>query len=187
MDYSKRLADWNASERYRTELAFLDGLIDVQVGHAVLDYGCGIGTAMKFLSEKYPKSRVYGYDVERYRGAVMPNFLIRDSYYFKFDRVFLMHSLAHIPNPIKALIQIREKYLFDTGTITVITPNADWLQLKNNGQPIKTDNTVIEHFTSSTLIYLFNVAGFEILDVGQFGDKISNQSERLYLVAKKRL
>ena len=184
-DYSERLRQWNASEQYRQELEFINPLLDIQPKNNILDYGCGIGTAMKWLAEKHPTARVYGYDVNKFSGRVVDDFFIRDSYYFRFDRVLFMHSLAHIKNPQKALNSLIDNFLNPYATVTVMTPNKYWLWLKNGHKHIKTDATVVDHFTDDTLRKLFEESGYAVVSQGQYGAMIGDQAERLYLVAKK--
>ena len=93
-----------------------------------------------------------------------------------------MHSLAHIDYP--PLEKIKDEFLLPDGKVVVITPNLDWLTFKNEGKEIKTDSTVIRHYSSLTLERLFVKNRYDIICQGQFGDCINNQHERIFLVAK---
>tara|TARA_R110000868_G_scaffold35798_1_gene127841 strand:- start:11210 stop:11776 length:567 start_codon:yes stop_codon:yes gene_type:complete len=182
-DYSKRLKDWNASEKYRDEVDFLNSLLAIQSGNKVLDYGCGIGTAIKLLSEKHPQAQVYGYDVNRFEDRVVDDFYIRSDFYFQFDRIYFMHSLAHIPDVVGMLSRLHQ-FLKPETRVVVITPNSDWLWLKNNCKEVKTDKTVVNHFTSKSLKNTFELAGYKVAMSGMYGELIGLQAERLYIVAK---
>jgi len=184
-DYSKKLFEWNNSEQYKSEIDFLNSLLQIQPSNKILDYGCGIGTAIKMLSEKHPQAQVYGFDVNRFDGRVVDDFYIRSEFYFQFDRIYFMHSLAHIPDVVGMLGRLFD-FQKPQAKVVVITPNYDWLWLKNGMKEVKTDKTVIRHFTLKSLKDTFLEAGYEIEMAGMYGHLMGQEAERLYLVAKKR-
>jgi len=184
-DYCKRLRDWNNSEQYKSEIDFLNSLLQIHGNDKVLDYGCGIGTAIKMLSEKHPQAQIYGFDVNRFEERVVDDFYIRSEFYFQFDRIYFMHSLAHIPDLVNMLQRLYD-FQKPNAKLVVITPNYDWLWLKNGHKDVKSDSTVICHFTMKSLKDTFLEAGYEIEMSGMYGNLLGQQAERLYLVAKKR-
>lgn len=183
--YSKRLVDFNSTEKYKAELAELERLLQLEPHHIVLDYGCGIGTALTHLNSK---AEVYGYDVNTFEDSVIPEDKIWTGGDDKFDRIYFMHSIAHIFEVKELLTELKENNLAPGGKIVVMTPNKSWL-MRKNGRDFKSDDTVIEHFTNRSLYDLFNQAGMMCEYVGQFSyDKASdvifeNIRERLCLVA----
>ena len=183
-DYYKRLQEWNASEKYCNELNFLSSLLQIKEPLKVLDYGCGIGTAMKHISEAHPQTQVFGFDINIFQGRVMPDYHFRSDFWFEFDRIYLMHSIAHFTSPIDTLKTIR-RFLKHDGRMVIITPNTDWLWLKNGMKNVKSDSTVVEHFSPRTLKETVEKAGFQVTMSGQYGEMIGQQSERLYIVCKK--
>jgi|SRR3990167_1451815 len=180
LDYKQKLKDWNNTEQYKSELEFLFSLINPLGVQSILDYGCGVGTAMKYLRLN-SDCKIYGYDItdKYYEGD---SFWFRTEIYFKVDIIFFMHSIAHISKP--PLPKIKDEFLLPDGRVIVITPNIEWLTLKNKGKEIKTDDTVVQHYSSLTLENLFKENAYDIICQGQFGNCINNQHERLFLIAK---
>ena len=104
---------------------------------------------------------------------------IRSEYHFKFDKIYFMHSIAHIPNINYALEKLKE-FCHKNTELFVLTPNKKWLELQNP-QGYKPDKTVVEHFCSDTLIKIFADNGYKIIMKGQFGKEFKGQHERLWI------
>lgn len=188
-EYSKRLSQFNNTEKYKAELNFLEKLLELETHHSVLDYGCGIGTAVLRMSETARDVR--GFDVNVFDDSVIPSCKVWRGGPEKFDRIYFMHSLAHIPNVKDVLHNLKENHLAPAGRIVVITPNKVWLRKKNGGKDLKSDDTVIEHFTLYDLLKLFQGIGMTCEHIGQyshdaltdFPDATRPVKERLYFVA----
>jgi len=163
MDYKDKLIKWNSSLKYLKEIQFLYKLVGDK--HKTLDYGCGIGTAMNLFTN------VKGYDVNQYLSEPSRyDNKIEDRY----ESIYFMHSIAHIPNIHEVLKSLRHHIAI----ITVITPNKDWLDDGYNN-----DDTVVNHYTQSELIKLFKDCGYTILNFGQFGELKNGTNERIFLQA----
>lgn len=171
MSYEKKLKQFNSTEKYKTELEFLNALIG-QGYKYVLDYGCGTGEAANYL-QLNTNNNVAGYDKTKHNEKfwyVSPS--------TPFDTVYFMHSIAHIENVEAVLIRL------DTKRVVVITPNAEWLALQRN-KDYTPDPTIKRHYTQKTLCHMFGSVGYNIIQVGQFGAMKGNQNERLFLIAEK--
>ena len=179
MDYRQKLIDWNSTDMYCREMKFLRKMLSLREGENVLDYGCGLGVCVEFLN-KTTKAEVCGYDVEKYvKGRP---YWFKKTVASKYDKVFLMHSLAHMRAPIEELTTIKQ-HLKIGGRVIVITPNKDFCERLKNKSYVP-DPTVMQHFTPETLEFLFKNLGFKILIQGQFGQTLKGHQERLFLEAK---
>lgn len=176
MNYKEKLKRFNGTKKYQSELDFLRLLVRPQRGQKILDYGCGLGTAMRDLT--FPSgAEIYGYDItdEYYEGDA---FFFRREMYFQVDTIYFMHSIAHISNP--PLEKVRSEFLKKGGRLVIITPNADWLDKGYNSDP-----TVVKHYTLDKLLSLVTDHSFIVEHFGQFGEfKKGKGNERLFLVAK---
>jgi 2-polyprenyl-3-methyl-5-hydroxy-6-metoxy-1,4-benzoquinol methylase len=178
-EYKIKLREFNSTEKYKSELILLVDLLHCTPNKKILDYGCGLGTAVRYINEN-TQSNCFGYDVRNCRETDDP-YLFRNEYFFKFQSVFFMHSIAHIPDVAQKLQEL--KMLLSIGAnIYVITPNKHWLR-EINGKEYVPDPTVINHFSSIELQNLFIDNGFKIDLSGQFGSILNNQHERLFLKA----
>lgn len=144
--------------------------------HRVLDYGCGIGTFVEHLISN-TDGQIYGYDVRPYFDD-MP-FWFRYEVYFRFHKVYFMHSIAHIDDLEQRLEELKE-FLQPRAEIFVLTPNKIWLDYMTNDN-YKPDNTVVKHRTQGELIQIFTDSGYKIIQSGQFGEYKEGQNERIYL------
>ena len=177
MEYADKLKGFNSTPKYKTELDLLAFLGEFNEGDTILDYGCGIGTAIDYFRAKGIK--VYGYDRFNY----VNHDYISDSYPLAmFNKVYFMHSIAHIEDIINKLIVLKDG-LQNGAEVIVITPNLNWLNAKGN-KGYKPDTTVITHFDNLTLKYIFEKAGYEVILQGQFGEPINEFNERLIIKAK---
>src|SRR3972149_5727037 len=181
MNYKQKLIEWNATEKYKSELLFLYSLVNPMRGERILDYGCGLGTAVKMFHQS-SDAAIYGYDICPENYLFIEKTFLRNIEHEKFDAIYFMHSIAHLEYP--PLEKIKDEFLLPNGKVVVITPNLDWLTFKNEGKEIKTDPTVIRHYSSLTLERLFVKNRYDIICQGQFGDCINNQHERLWLIGK---
>lgn len=163
MDYKTKITEWNSTLKYLKELQFLYKLVGDN--RKTLDYGCGIGTAMNMFKD------VKGYDVNEYLSDPSR---YDNEIQNRYESIYFMHSLAHIPNPNEVLKSLRHHIAI----ITVITPNKDWLDVGYNN-----DSTVIKHYTQSELVELFKDCGYTILNFGQFGELKNGVNERIFLQA----
>jgi 2-polyprenyl-3-methyl-5-hydroxy-6-metoxy-1,4-benzoquinol methylase len=183
IEYIAKLKQFNSKEKYFIELDFITGLIKPHFGKKVVDYGCGVGTMVKWLKNT-TTAKVYGYDVVNYVNVDAkdkPKWFIDDASDIpECDTVYFFHSFAHIPNIANVLFELREKV---QTKVVVITPNRQWLDLQVNENYIP-DPTVVRHYTHDELIEIFEDTGYKIHLSGGFGFKTNNQYERLFLVAK---
>jgi SAM-dependent methyltransferase len=174
--YRDKLRQFNSTSKYYDELEFLSKLLQPHSKKKILDYGCGIGTAVKFF-QLTTTAEYYGYDVNLYDEnadwfvSEIPE---------QIDKVYFMHSIAHIPY-IEKLIQ--SLYLKNVTEVVVITPNRLWLEQKDK-TGYSPDPTVIRHFDINELKELFESCGYYLSMYGKLGETLGVQNERLFLVAK---
>lgn len=178
--YKQRLISFNNTPKYRSEVDFLCRLITPSPNEKILDYGCGLGRTVYHINET-SKANCFGYDVSNYREND-DQYLFRSEYFFKFQKVFFMHSIAHIPE-IDQKLQVLKDLLHDEAKIYVITPNKLWLkELMWRGDYIP-DPTVINHFSAQELEELFYKNGYQVVNSGLLGSVLNNQHERVFLEA----
>lgn len=177
MTYKEKLKKWNDTDKYREELDFLYKLISPKYGDVILDFGCGIMTAINNFNAR-GEAFFYGYDVEEY-GEQEDYHLYDKEINRKYDCIYYMHSFAHIKAPKFMLEKLRDS-LTEDGRIVVLTPNLDWLDYGYNNDP-----TVIRHYTIDILSKIFTDAGYKIKQTGQFGEPKDKVNERIFLIANK--
>ena len=149
----------------------------MQIGNErVLDYGCGIGTFVEHLKTE-TSGDIYGYDTRPY--FTEQPFWFRTEFYFTLNKVFFMHSIAHIDDLEQRLEELKQ-FLEPKAEIFVLTPNKIWLDYMTNAN-YKPDKTVVKHRTQGQLIQLFTDLDYKIIQSGQFGDYKEGQNERIYL------
>ena len=175
MDYKERLRQWNSTEKYRDEVDLLFQLISAYAPNRVLDYGCGIGTAMHLLN-RFNKFKVFGFDVNKY---IDTDLFYDNDIKNTYDHVYFLHSISHIENIKEVILKLKTSGCTYRPAITVITPNASWLD-----PGYKSDPTVIKHYTQSELKELFVSCGYEVTLLGQFGEEKNGINERIFLQAK---
>ena len=177
MDYKEKLRAFNGTEKYRKEMLFVRRNINPYYNYDVLDYGCGIGT---FMNEFWTD----GFDVNNYYTEQptpkKSHFYLNELPDKKYSDITMIHSIAHIPNPIEVLKDLKARY---SATITVITPNRYWLMQQSN-RDYKPDPTVHKHYTLHELKELFKEAGYEVTLIGQFGELNNGVNERIFLQAR---
>ena len=171
MNYSDKLLQFNATQKYHYELQFLTQLVGNPKGD-VLDFGCGNGFAVK----EFRKNGInaFGHDAVNHN----PDFNYADPG-AKYQMVYFMHSFAHVKNIREILIDL------NCQEIIVITPNRAWLDLHQN-KTYAPDPTVINHWYQSDLIELFESLNFNVQIYGQFGELKGDQNERLFIKARRK-
>ncbi|MBP9725658.1 MAG: methyltransferase domain-containing protein [Bacteroidia bacterium] len=180
MDYKLKLEQFNSTEKYKNELFFLQGLLDLKGNEKALDYGCGLGSAMKFLNEETGHD-IIGFDV-RDDLYSWDKFYFRKEIYFQVAAVYFMHSFSHIPFGGDLLRKVKEVFLLPQGKLVIISPNPEWLALKQNPDYIP-DPTVIKHNSLAELIEMATDAGFKVTMSGQFGEEVNGVNERVFIKA----
>ena len=171
MDYKQKLIEWNSTEKYKREVGFLWYLL--RGSKNLLDYGCGTGlTARDLFASGYDVYDYLEYNVVRDCNRYFLNLLPNEN----FDGVYFMHSFSHLPNPKDVLRILRGKY--PEATLTVITPNAEWLDKGYVG-----DETVVKHYTQTELKEIFEECGYKVTLLGQFGEYKEGKNERIFLQA----
>lgn len=180
-EYKNKLIAFNSTEKYKRELQFLFRLLTPSTKEKILDIGCGTGYTVRYLRNK-TLSDVFGYDKENYR-TEDDEFLFRSQFYFHFDKVYFMHSFAHIPNIGEFLIKTLPPLLFTKAKVFVITPNEVYLK-ENRKEGYIADPTVHKHYTLPELVKVFEETGYRVLNAGQFGEYSNGKNERLFLVAE---
>jgi SAM-dependent methyltransferase len=127
---SERLAD---QARTLTELLHHD--THYPAGSQVLEAGCGIGAQTVILAKNSPKAQITSIDISaesiqkaeenvKKQGFTSVTFRQADIFHLpfapaSFDHIFVCFVLEHLPEPQRALVQLRP-FLKDGGTITVI-------------------------------------------------------------------
>lgn len=186
LEYKNRLNHWNANEKYLSEVRFLYSLLNLKKTDVVLDFGCGTGFCLEYLNE-FSGAKVYGYDVnilfeeEDNKGWFVPDYS-KHSY----SKIYMMHSIAHIPNITKVLTKLHG-LLDENGELVIITPNRDYDDYfkRFSDSNYTPDSTVIRHFNMSELLGILRDSGFTINVAGQFGTFVSTFNERIFAVAWK--
>ncbi|MFZ4590408.1 MAG: class I SAM-dependent methyltransferase [Ignavibacteria bacterium] len=175
--YKDKLIRFNSSEKYEKELDILLMLLDANSDDIILDVGCGIGTAGKFLSE-HTNCQVIGYDVHKYIDANEITFynslqkIIKDKLIF--SKIYFMHSFAHILDLEDLLIKIK-LMLKHNSEIVIITPNIEfdnYYKKNRNTSHYVPDPTVVKHFNINEVRTIMELNGYQTLKVEQFGETI---------------
>ena len=130
----------------------------------ILDVGCGNGAFLRAFARAVPGWTLAGTELSaKYRDAVEAIPGVEALYLGmpkdvpgRFSLVSLIHALEHIPAPVAALVQIREK-LEDDGLLFVEVPDCG----RNPFDLLVADHS--SHFTLQTLRAVVEAAGFEIV------------------------
>jgi len=181
-DYKERLVKFNSTEKYFAELVFLRKLLEPASGDRILDYGCGTGTCIRFISQD--GCHVKGFDTVRYLEDPDSRLYMEEAE--KFNKIYFLHSIAHIPDLPEVLVNLKTLHLERGGKIFVITPNRefdDLFRLKRT-DPVHTDPTVQKHFSLAELEELFVQSGFHVISKGSFGKMEQDIPERIFMVAQ---
>lgn len=179
-EYKEKLVQFNSTPKYKAEIELLLRLMDIREGQKIMDYGCGLGRTVHRINQD-TKAQCYGYDIRNFR-EVDSDFYFRTEYFFKFHKIYFMHSIAHLPDLSQKLDDLKQ-FLRDGARVYVITPNKLWLNEVKKYVYIP-DPTVINHFSAAELQDVFTEHGFKIINCAQFGSIQNNQHERIYLEAE---
>lgn len=181
IEYAKKLEEFNARSKYIDELNFLDSLLVPSPKNQIVDYGCGIGTAIHYFKTVYPGIEIQGYDVNEY----VPNVEWFSFYMPKeFDKAYFMHSFAHVKEIELALRDIYYR-MRRGGRLVVFTPNANFLNRCQHNANYVPDPTVHKHYTSEELNSLVTDTGFKVKHFGAYGQTIDGHHERIWIIAEK--
>ena len=175
-EYKKKLKAFNSTRNYLNELGVLHGLLDPQDNDLIIDYGAGIGTAIEYLQQR-SLSNIYGYDIHRYSNDYR---WISDFEYV--DKVYFMHSFAHIPNIVDVMSDLSGKV---QDRVVIITPNRNWLEIIKNENYVP-DPTVHRHYNIDEMYIMLNDCGFYVDMIGGIGETLSGHHERCFIVAKPK-
>jgi len=184
-EYKEKLKQFNSTPKYKSEVDFLLRLMQPKEGEKILDYGCGLGNLVHEIRGRYGAD-ARGYDIINYREND-DDFVFKSSYFFKFDKIYFMHSIAHLPSIGQKLIDLKD--LLKVGTkLFIMTPNKDYLDCLSSAN-YKPDPTVVRHYYLDEWLGVFKEFGFEILNCGQFGDATGTSgdtvvNERLFIEAQ---
>tara|TARA_R110000803_G_scaffold52326_2_gene107722 strand:- start:3124 stop:3717 length:594 start_codon:yes stop_codon:yes gene_type:complete len=176
-DYLAKLQGFNESFNYMREMSGLMALMNIQKDELVLDYGAGLGTMRDFL-DVHTDGRIYAFDVHEnyYQGD--PDFF-KNVLHFHLDKIYFMHSIAHIPDPESVIRNLADKFMKNDSEIWILTPNANYLDSHKAPKGWKPDPTVVEHFSDDTLQEMIFKAGAETTTIHTEPD-----AERIILSAK---
>ena len=173
-EYKKKLEQFNSTPKYRRELRMLAGMLNPKPDDKILDFGCGIGTAIESLSQWYPFSKFSGFDPEYYH--------VKQVDITGINKLYFMHSFAHIEN-IRDIIQ---GLPFSVEKVVVVTPNYEWLHENENPEYVA-DPTVIKHWKQGEIKELFEKAGYNthVYHMGKPSKSNKENRERLLVVATR--
>ena len=99
----------------------------------ICDFGCGRGSFLK-LAKKYAR-KVHGVEIQKnYLSLLNSNGINAEqsiqNFNTKFDTLFLLHTLEHLPNQIQVLEEIKN-YIKPKGKIVIEVPHANEFLLRN--------------------------------------------------------
>lgn len=180
--YKEKLSEFNSTDKYKRERALLYTFMNPGENEKILDIGCGTGEFVWKLRENF-SANAFGYDVNNYRTRD-DQYFFRNEFHFQFRKIFFMHSFAHIPDVEYFMLHTVDRLLEDNGTIFILTPNKDWLDLSSNPEYIA-DPTVVNHYGMQDLFELFTNLGYKIELQMQFGESKLGVNERILFIASK--
>lgn len=170
--YCSKLLGFNCTDKYRAELRFMGRLVSPNTGGVIVDYGCGIGTAVRWFNNEY-ECVTHGYDVVDYWDGERSRYLFDKL--IVCDKVYFMHSIAHMGDVSRVITKLKR---LGVKEIHVITPNNEWLSMQRD-RKYKPDDSVVKHFSPDTLAALFSE--HKITQQGQFGECKNGKHERLFI------
>jgi 2-polyprenyl-3-methyl-5-hydroxy-6-metoxy-1,4-benzoquinol methylase len=132
-------------------------------GGNILDFGCGNGNLLRFVSGLRSDLNLFGFDlddkqlenlhdIENFRHLIVGDLNTN----LKFDLIFMSHTLEHLTNPLEILHQLRD-LLNSDGHLVVAVPDCA-------NDPFKllvADHC--SHFSSKTLENLLLNVGFKVV------------------------
>lgn len=136
----------NFVEKYiHLNVSCLHPLLDMATSLQILDFGCGYGKLASELAKYYPKSSIYGTDIDdeaiqscknKYH---LPNCQfevisteLEQQWTEKFDTIIMMEVLHDLPNPVTVLAQVKRMLKAD-GYIIAFDPYVSSDMSKNVG------------------------------------------------------
>lgn len=183
--YAARLRAWNDSPTYHAEVRFLQRLLDPRPDERILDVGCGTGACLEYLAEQ-SGAAIDGYDVNRFVTGEPDWFRTSLAALGRYDKIYLLHSLAHVDDAGALLTRLVADHLTADGRLYVITPNVEFgrhLRSQPQGAAYVPDPTVREHYTLARLVALLLSARLDVTISGFLGQQAGGHHERLFAVA----
>lgn len=174
-EYKRKLIEFNQREKYAIEMDFLCRQVEPISKEKILDYGCGTGQMVWHIKNKYG-AECFGYD--KYNFVIKNDeYVFRSEYFFQFDKIYFMHSFAHIE--IGTIFNNLELFLKPGGSVYILTPNIEYLYEHKTPDYVP-DPTVIRHYSLGELKTKFDLNGFKVIDSGTYSN-----NERIFLKATK--
>ena len=150
----------------------------IEEGDLVLDFGCSTGTAMqrlKTLHGAFPvgvETNPFSLAWATEKGLSVFNSIEKTPGIY--DKVLLVHTLNHLPDPVAVLSAIRNK-MVQGGVLGIINPNF-WhhrlMFLSNLISGYRSDPTIVRRYTSSSLRNLLENAYFEVESLEFSGEPV---------------
>ncbi len=179
--YAARVERWSASPAWHDRIIRAVGVSGLQDGDRVLDYGCGTGRFARIVAECGHLVTGVDNDIEALERARELNRYPLASFvqstvqlqFGTFDRIFMLHTLAHVPHPGHCL-QDMWRLLTPGGSLTIITPNPiyNWLMVPRNLLTgYRSDPTIKHRFTGGALRRLLWESGFTVLHHSYVGER----------------
>ena len=181
-EYLQKLQGFNQQRKYWNEINYMQKIMDLKPGELVLDYGAGTGYMAEQLRAR-TGAKVYAYDIHDQYYLGDPDYF-KTSLHFYVDKIYFMHSLAHIENPADTLKLLADKFLKNNGMMYILTPNAEWIEFHKD-ENYEPDPTVLKHYDAWDMHQLMMGAEAEEVWTNQPDpetDLINN--ERLIISAK---
>jgi 2-polyprenyl-3-methyl-5-hydroxy-6-metoxy-1,4-benzoquinol methylase len=171
------------------EFAF-DG--DAKNNHKIIDLGCGNGTLLKVIADKfsYDKSNLLGVDFHNYMAAGFnfetlslneKNDIATCASLGNADMVFCSHVVEHLVDPFVTLSAVCKKIKPSAKLYIEVPDNSNLLE-SDCGNVSLVNQQHIQYFTLSNMIKMLERCGFDILKAAQ---KTSGEIPRLMMLVKK--
>ncbi|RKX93182.1 MAG: hypothetical protein DRP84_08900, partial [Spirochaetes bacterium] len=139
---------------------------------SICDIGCGPGTFLREAQKRgyyvfgiEPNKRCHKFLKEFNIDFIGDFFPLKGKIDKKFDCVFVLNTLEHLPNPLEVVQDVRT-LLKSNGIIYVSVPNIDALvnRIMHEKAGVFAGHSHIQFFNIKTLSELFNKAKFEVLE-----------------------
>lgn len=172
--YRKKPEKWTSLERNEYARAAIEDYLEDQP-KSVLDVGCGNGHTLKYLGEKWPHAKLFGFDLSpvaiETAKAKLPDadlragFLDEMSYGRTFDCVILLGVIEHLED-IPASLQQLKALISQNGIIYIEAPNPlayEGSTPEEGYRRVNFGNRQMEwHLKRQTWVDHFVNAGFDI-------------------------